>query len=266
MHHMLDHMPQVLRDFVGPIKRVDVPHQGDASDVAIVTGKHGRFVVKLATKPPFHEWLRREYEVLCSLSAIQVPVPKALQYAEADAAEGHLGWLLMEYVAGIPLRVQLRHETDSAARPSRHRLLFQFGQTLASIHRGPVPKELLSGEPWLDWMLQCAAKHLRNYQVDGDSDLLHRLVAERPDPVQPCLIHGDYALDNILVSDGKVTGVIDWGWAACGDPRFDLAIATHRKPEAFGGAADFDAFYDGYSGRRLAKEEEEYFVRLYEFF
>lgn len=73
-------------------------------------------------------------------------------------------------------------------------------------------------------------------------------------------------MDNVLVSEGRVSGLIDWCWGAFGDPRYDLALATRPKPEAFGEPADLDAFYEGYGGRRLTEEERDYFVGLYEFF
>lgn len=38
-------------------------------------------------------------------------------------------------------------------------------------------------------------------------------------------IHGDFAIGNMLVKNGKLTGIIDFGCAAIGDPACDLVIA-----------------------------------------
>ena len=38
-------------------------------------------------------------------------------------------------------------------------------------------------------------------------------------------IHGDVSSGNLLVRDGKLAGVIDFGGTAIGDPACDLAIA-----------------------------------------
>lgn len=258
----LTQMPPNLRDVVGPVDAVDMPEQGATSTVWIVSGPRGRFVVKRATQAPYHEWLRREYEVLQGLAGTGLPVPRPLAYAEADA-DGHSVWLVMEHLPGVPLRDRLRREADPGAR---QRLLFAFGKALAEIHGCPVPPSLACSEPWLDRTLRLAEQYLRSYPVDGDAALLERLRTERPAPVTPCLIHGDYTLDNVLVAGFRVTGVIDWCWGGCGDPRYDLALATRITDEAFGEPGDREAFDAGYGGRRLTHEEYEYFVGIYEFF
>jgi aminoglycoside phosphotransferase (APT) family kinase protein len=41
----------------------------------------------------------------------------------------------------------------------------------------------------------------------------------------PVWVHGDVAASNLLVSDGRLSGVIDFGCSAVGDPACDLVIA-----------------------------------------
>ncbi|OBI85381.1 phosphotransferase family protein [Mycobacterium sp. 1245805.9] len=45
------------------------------------------------------------------------------------------------------------------------------------------------------------------------------------------LCHGDLKAAHILVDDGRLAGVIDWGDALVGDPWFDIARFAHRSPE-----------------------------------
>lgn len=46
-------------------------------------------------------------------------------------------------------------------------------------------------------------------------------------------VHGDVALGNVLVVEGKLAGVIDFGQVAIGDPACDLAIAwTYLRGES----------------------------------
>jgi aminoglycoside phosphotransferase (APT) family kinase protein len=37
----------------------------------------------------------------------------------------------------------------------------------------------------------------------------------------------------VLVEDNEISGIIDWSGGAFGDPRYDIALATQPKPEAF---------------------------------
>lgn len=68
-------------------------------------------------------------------------------------------------------------------------------------------------------------------QEIGDIDeivaaLLRRL-RDLPDPESKCLIHGDLIPANVLIEDGEVAGVVDFGFlTTVGDPQFDAAIAA----------------------------------------
>jgi aminoglycoside phosphotransferase (APT) family kinase protein len=46
-----------------------------------------------------------------------------------------------------------------------------------------------------------------------------------PWPHEPVWLHGDLLEGNLLVRDGRLAGVIDWGAACAGDPAFDYHIA-----------------------------------------
>jgi aminoglycoside phosphotransferase (APT) family kinase protein len=48
----------------------------------------------------------------------------------------------------------------------------------------------------------------------------------RPDPVAPCLVHGDYRIGNCLIDGGRISGILDWELCSVGDPRFDLGYMS----------------------------------------
>ena len=77
-------------------------------------------------------------------------------------------------------------------------------------------------------------------------------------------IHGDFTLDNTLVDGDCISGVIDWGAGAYGDPRYDLALGLEAEPGVFDDDAEHAAFWDGYGAR--IETESEYFHNLYEYF
>jgi aminoglycoside phosphotransferase (APT) family kinase protein len=58
-------------------------------------------------------------------------------------------------------------------------------------------------------------------------DEAYAWVRERePDPVAPCLVHGDYRIGNCLTEAGRITGILDWELSFVGDPRFDLGYMS----------------------------------------
>ena len=61
----------------------------------------------------------------------------------------------------------------------------------------------------------------------------------------PAWIHGDFAFGNFLIKDGKLSGVIDFGGMAIGDPASDLVIAwtflKGKSREIFKQTMDYDS-------------------------
>lgn len=148
-------------------------------------------------------------------------------------------------------------------------MLQAFGSILATIHRTPIPTELqIDNKLWLDQKLEQAQYNLLHYTTEGNGRLLEELKQNRPLPVPPKLIHGNFTVDNVLLSEGRVTGVIDWAGGGKGDPRYDLALAIRPKETGlFQTTEDRRTFFEGYGQvNDLSEFEYHYFVGLYEFF
>ena len=80
------------------------------------------------------------------------------------------------------------------------------------------------------------------------------------------LIHGDMALDNVLVDEHGALHLIDWAGGGSGDPRHDIALALETKPEFELSGEVLDAFYAGYGAAPLDEQTRDWFVRLYDYF
>ncbi|WP_284139355.1 aminoglycoside phosphotransferase family protein [Virgibacillus sp. LDC-1] len=161
-----------------------------------------------------------------------------------------------------------RGVNTAVEKEQKEKLLFQYGKILKTIHLTPCPKEWQQANNiWLDDMLDNAMINLTHYQVDGSPSLLQKLKQNKPAFYPQRLIHGDFTVDNVLISHGKISGVIDWSGGAYGDPRYDVALAIRPKPFAFQTEEDRIHFFAGYGERLLNKMEYTYFAEgLYEFF
>jgi aminoglycoside phosphotransferase (APT) family kinase protein len=74
----------------------------------------------------------------------------------------------------------------------------------------------------------------------------------------PVLLHGDLIPGNLLVADGRLTAVLDWGGIGVGDPAQDLAPAWAVLNEAGAAALREDLDVDEASwlrGRGFALEQ-----------
>jgi aminoglycoside phosphotransferase (APT) family kinase protein len=70
---------------------------------------------------------------------------------------------------------------------------------------------------------------------------------------EPALRHGDFWYENLLVEDGRLVGVLDWGGAAYADPAEDFSTLRHF------GDAFAEAVFDAYgAGERLRRRERRH--------
>jgi aminoglycoside phosphotransferase (APT) family kinase protein len=258
-------LPDQVRELAGEPLRLSFPRQGETSAVAVVAGRRHKLVVKRARGEQFSSWLAQERRVLFVLPELPFRVPRVRLLCQTGTPFEPESWLVTDFIPGEPMREAL---TRTAGRDERAGLLRAWGATLSAIHRAPVPLGLaVAGHTWLARMLDEAERNLSLLRADdGTPAKLTRLRNEALDPVPLTLIHGDFTLDNTLVENGAITGIVDWPLGAWGDPRYDLALATRPEREAFRARGDAAAFYEGYAGRRLTARDARYFLRLYDFF
>jgi aminoglycoside phosphotransferase (APT) family kinase protein len=251
----LEDLPREVKALLGRIERIDRPVQGATSQVWLIQCEYGARVIKFTDRAPFDDWLRQEYAVLEALRSSGLPVPEPYLLHEQDGV-----YVVMQQLAGEPLSQVMARTADSEIRLE---LMREFGRALRRIHDTPSP---LPRGDWLIEQLATAEGYLARYPVEGTAELLERLQRERPAPVPQVLIHGDFMWDNVLVAAGRVSGVIDWGGGAYGDPRYDLALALLPHEDGDISAEEIEAFYEAYGGAQLSAAEVEYFVGLYAFF
>jgi len=229
------------------------------SEVAFVDGD-ADVVIKRCREPIYLGWLSREQRVLRVLADSRLPIPRLLDYAEVDGGSGREAWLVMTRLHGEPLW----SEFIQANAERRADLLRRVGQLLHRLHATPVPSALAADSSWIDRKLAQARENLS--WCDGTAELLADLHRRRPPPVRELLVHGDLALDNILIDDDGAMSVIDWSEGDQGDPRYDVALALGTEPEVELGTIELAAFFDGYGSVSLDRATRRWFEELYEFF
>lgn len=235
--------------------------RGMTSETAFVDDRERRSVLKRCRNPIYLECLRRERRVLAALSGSSLPIPRVVGYHEVrEGGEVADVWLLMTRLPGEPLwDVLLR--SAPVDRPERFRTL---GRLLRDVHATLAPVAFRSQAPWIDRALEQARQNLP--WCDGSAALLAELRASKPAPHREVLMHGDLALDNVLVEpDGRMS-LIDWSGADLGDPRQDVALALSVEPELQLADAEETAFFEGYGGPPPDAATTTWFRRLYQFF
>jgi aminoglycoside phosphotransferase (APT) family kinase protein len=169
----------------------------------------------------------REFRIISALAETRVPVAPALGLAEDDENP----FYVMEWVEGPVLRTLADAELfpDQAERRA---IAERVVDTLVAIHAvDPVAVglgELARRSEYVArqlrrWRGQWEKQHTRELTlIDEVGD---RLAARIPEQGPATIVHGDYRLDNmILTPSGEVAAVVDWELATLGDPLADVGL------------------------------------------
>jgi aminoglycoside phosphotransferase (APT) family kinase protein len=169
----------------------------------------------------------REFRIISALQGTAVPVPPAVGLSE----EGEDPFYVMGWVDGPILRS--RREADAFPRPSDRRAIGErVVETLVTIHDVDPDAvglgDLARREDYVArqlhrWHGQWQKQHTRELPlVDEVHD---RLAARIPEQGPATIVHGDYRLDNVILSsDGEVAAVVDWELCTLGDPLADVGL------------------------------------------
>jgi aminoglycoside phosphotransferase (APT) family kinase protein len=182
------------------------------------------FVVRLNTDLRFRDAYRHEATVVNLLTGSEIPHARHL--AHGDGPDGP--WYISERLPGRTLC----EVWPTADMSTRQTIVESLGVALRALHRVPVPADLLppwladalAGKPWAAFhppVVSAAPQQVEAARrVPGhDSRLLDdvtdwiqdRLVLFAAD--KPVLVHGDLHGSNMIVDQGRVTGLIDFAEA-----------------------------------------------------
>ena len=220
-----------------------------------ISGPGGERVLVLRRPPlghvlPTAHDMSREYRVLSALAGTDVPVAGPVAFC-ADADVIGAPFYLMEYVPGVVLRS--RRDTAALTEQQNADLSERLADMLAAIHGVDTEAVGLSGlgrgagyltRQLARWQRQWELSNRR--EVPGYDDLVARLTATLPPEGETTLVHGDFRLDNVLVSLSprpRISAVVDWEMATLGDPLADLGLtlvywADPGEEGGFGPRAD----------------------------
>lgn len=189
-------------------------------------------VIKIFHAAVSEDMIQREMTAARIASLHHVPTAAPTERVKV----GGLSALIYPEVAGPSLAALLRRQPGRAGA-----LLARMADLQGTVHghtagdlRGVISvlaTDIAYG-PAPDHLKQAATDHLRHLP-DGDR-----------------LLHGDFHLDNILVSEGQLV-VLDWAKAAAGDPAADVVRSEMLMRFGEGPADPITALWRDWAARRL---------------
>ena len=216
---------RVLRDMKGPdLSRAQVSalSGGITNENYLVTTDAGRFVLRVSGKGGELLGIDRARERRCAHIAAQSGIG-----AELVACSEKYGATLSLFIKGKPL---------AAAAAARPEILRRVVRSIKICHSGPAFPGIFSPFETVRDYSALARKNGVVFPREAARALdVMRRIEESLGPCRnrrPC--HNDLLAGN-LIDDGKTIRIIDWEYAAMGDPFFDLGnYAANQRlgPEA----------------------------------
>jgi aminoglycoside phosphotransferase (APT) family kinase protein len=225
----------------------------------------------------------REHTVLSALAGTAVPVPVPVALCQDPAVLG-APFYMMDRLAGRTLRD--REATGAMTPDERSRLATGMVDLLVALHEVDPDEVGLGSWGRPDGYL---ARQLRRWRKQWDAahskelavidELFDLLTATLPDTKYPGIVHGDFKVDNVMVSvddPGTIVGLLDWEMSTLGDTLADVGLLISFWDEpgrafnpltkgvtAFEGFPTADEILDQYVQRRgIARAEIAWYVAL----
>lgn len=193
------------------------------------------FAVRIPRTPRAPELLRTELQWLPSLAG-ELPLPVPVPVRSGEPSERFpKTWHVVRWVSGEPA------DRTPISRAESAETLAEF---LKALHqKAPADAPVLSRSTQLSEHVD-GLEQWFPYADASEAALRSTWEAAAAAPVwqgSPVWVHGDLHPANVVVADGVLSGVIDFGELSAGDPATDLAAAWVLLP-----AGSADRFFAAY--------------------
>ena len=180
----------------------------------------------------------REYKVITALYETDVPVPKTYGLCEDDDVAG-TAFFVMDFLDGDLFWDPM---IPSLSNQDRTEIYQNKNKTLALLHGVDYKKIGLEdyGKPG-NYVARQVSRWSKQYRasetddIEAMNNLIEWLPKNIPDDDETSIVHGDYRLDNMILNNNKVMGILDWELSTLGHPIADFSYhcLSWRTQEAF---------------------------------
>jgi len=256
INRLLAYLETSVPGFAGPLS-VEQFKGGQSNPTYKLVTPRAAYVLRSKPGPaarllPSAHAVEREFRVMSALANTGVPVPRMHALCTDEDVIGR-AFYVMEFVPGRVMWDQALPGLQAAERAS---LYDEMNRVIAALHSVDAATVGLAdyGKPgnYFDrqigrWSKQYLASATE--PIAAMDRLLSWLPAHIPpsarDAQNPCVVHGDYRIDNLVFDScaPQVRAVLDWELSTLGHPLADFSyhcMSWHIPPGTFRGIAGLD--------------------------
>ena len=255
-------LPDKIKEKLEGYTASDGPRGLSGAGIYKYTSKDNVYFLKIVNvSNRFIDELETEYRILKWLEG-KLPAPKVIDFEKTK--ENY--FLLMSDVEGNTL------EEIFNKKESKEEIVRIYGESLKLIHNVniedcPVKADdktmLLNAKKYLELGISQENLEVENKNLTPE-ELYIKLMSLKPKKNENVFIHGDYCLDNIIIKNKRLNGVIDVGRGGIGDKYKDIALAV-RSIKRFG-EEYLNLFFHTYGITNADWDKIEFYIIMDEFY
>lgn len=203
----------------------------------------------------YYQKRKEEYNLLQRLKERNIQSQKPILFSDLKC--DNICYMVIEYIEGTPAIEAFKKCSNSI----QHQIGLDAGRELKKIHQLKAPSHV---SRWDDRQVKKYRNYLNEYKIGNfslkkDSKIIGfieeniKLLTDRPNT----LLHDDFHLEHIILSDNKYKGIIDFNGYDYGDPYHDfynLSLFSRRISVPFV-IGQISGYFSGQPG--------DYFWKLY---
>ncbi|MUK87818.1 phosphotransferase [Ornithinibacillus sp. L9] len=254
MHYGIENVMDRI-SFLNGYSSVEKVEKGySPDDKYIVIKGRNKYLLRISDIK-YYQKREAEYKLLQELQERNIRSQKPILFS--DIRNDNICFMVIEYIEGTPAIEAFKRCSNSI----QYQIGLEAGKELYKIHKINAPSYV---SKWEDRQSKKYRYYLNEYKIGNfkhkdDSKIISfienniKLITDRPNT----LLHDDFHLEHIILSDYKYKGIIDFNGYDYGDPYHDfynLSLFSRRISVPF-----VIGQIEGY----FSTQPEDYFWKLY---
>ncbi|MGO4789589.1 phosphotransferase family protein [Paenibacillus sp. 2KB_20] len=213
-----------------PPLKIELMSFGHTNQVYRVTLSDEQIILRTNRKPGV---LKHTADNIAILSSLGLPVPRVIR-TDVSLEQVPFAYMILEHFPGRDLRYELEGMTHEQLAELAVQII-AFQRSVSELSRGTGFGWVPIGEqgPFSSWT-QIIDRDIRNHidniidDVTPETIVLLQKMKQRYmpyfDQVEPVCFLDDLTIKNVIVSEGKLQGIVDFDWVCYGDPLYMIAL------------------------------------------